>query len=255
MALSFSLSRSLVLPFSRNALISSKYTLVYLPIPKCASASLIVWWWRLHGSPHLDTTRFHLACKQKWGFPGSVPHTLSPTLKEHYAFAVVRDPWSRLVSIYAEKIIGKRPLTALAPLYKRFGKSVSFHTFVAWLSISPRKSWDEHWRSCSDHLQNHELYKLWLMKDVVENVNVLHKRFGVDVPLIPYNVTHYTTDKGACVADIPATDFAPRGVPSWRRFYDRKLWDTVADLYSDDVELLALRTPRDILSYADTNTT
>ena len=88
--------------------ISQTYPVAYRLMPKCACSTIGQWIHYLdHGHFYPGLVHDHKAPILKWGMPDSRPKIIQKLEKHDYLFfAIARNPYSRVVSAFADKIMG-----------------------------------------------------------------------------------------------------------------------------------------------------
>jgi hypothetical protein len=161
------------------------------------------------------------------------------TFKEYYKFSVVRDPWSRTVSLYK---------------YMRY--FVPFRRFI--LDILPRRLWnDEYWfvRPQVEFLQDDAAQTL--VDDVLRFENLkndfdrVRKMLGLAGELPRVNSSSKTVSAPgpnralrllarsvvSGNVDLARSAIGRKQIYSdWRQYYDAETRDKVAELYARDIE-------------------
>jgi hypothetical protein len=173
--------------------------------------------------------------------------TLRELARAEYTFVILRDPFLRLASCFLDKIVDQtfvafrlRELTN----YARQSHDFTFREFVTLLQTYLRA--DEHWRPQIDFLVYKDYDDAFAFEEFPTAVRALKKKIGFLVKdaraLAKHGTDQFKAAKGEdCVADVSAYDLlamkragkAPRLV----NFYDRKLIDAVAALYTADLAL------------------
>lgn len=231
-------------PYARNIIVSERSGLLYCPIPKAANTNwkyLIRKWEgyddyanvHLAHSPHTSGLRY---------LSDYHPREAAKLLPRLYKFTFVRDPYSRLVSAYMDKLrnvdkdyVRSEYRTFLAAVvgWKRArdlndDERPSFRTFIDSLAQTPRSEMNAHWRPqvdlCGIGEMNYDF--VGRMESLAKDANVVFRAL---------NRTH---EKFPTHADI---GFPPSGAT-------RKLGDELFTLdlmlkvrviYADDFEQLA----------------
>lgn len=192
--------------------ISSRYPVAYRLMPKCACSTIGQW---LH---YLDHKRFYDGLVHdadtpilKWGIPDCRPIIVDRVTSEQYVFfAMVRNPYRRLVSAFADKIIGYQSngrhyrdgeLHGLLEQYGyRFGGDSNifdnFRLFIRFVVDTLQGQGpiaaDPHWRPCASMLRiSARLNPRWVPGEIghVEHLNrdlgIIADRAGVPAAARP----------------------------------------------------------------------
>jgi hypothetical protein len=134
---------------------------LYQPIPKCGCTSIKTTLLELEGLP-VSPDEWTRHNKERNGFPGT--HELPPAKQQAifdgatdtFKFVIVRDPYTRMASVYADKIANgykKRSkywidlIKAAAKLQNvTLSEVITFEEFVRVVSAQPMDDMDPHWR-------------------------------------------------------------------------------------------------------------
>lgn len=248
-------------------LIDQSRNLIYIPIPKVASTSLKIWF--LKTSPdlavHPDPENWKV---NAWlGNEGNryLLKDLAPLRDQRtFRFAFVRNPWSRLVSSYLNRIVGRgaeyrNVMKRLARgSWYRIDKRIRYYARkrvygVGWpesaevtfrefimreVAAMPVMEMDPHWRPQHVFLGQHEPDFIGSFERLSEDLEVLGKRLGASARLPALNRSRYVDRyDGGCLADCAQAQLrAMKGAPHYRKFYTPDLVDTVARVYQEDLE-------------------
>lgn len=121
-------------------------------------------------------------------------------------YGFVRDPWSRMVSCYRNKI---SPRYHARVMRKFLGPSSTFEQFIRFVEDNPERN--NHWIPCSFYYQ----YADTVIR--FEDINTWWSNTFPDAPeLGSYNGS---------------------GSYNWRDYYDRELFERVAELFPHDVNM------------------
>ena len=248
-------------------LVDRSRNLIYIPIPKVASTSLKIWF--LKTSPdlavHPDPENWKV---NAWlGNEGNryLLKDLAPLRDPRtFRFAFVRNPWSRLVSSYLNRIVGRGAeyRNVMKRLYR--GKwyqlpkriryyarkraygvgwpesaEVTFREFIMReVAVMPVMEMDPHWRPQYAFLGRHEPDFIGRFERLSEDLEVLGRKLGASAHLPELNRSRYVDRyDGGCLADCAQAQLrAMKGAPHYRLFYTPDLVDTVARIYEKDVE-------------------
>lgn len=241
--------------------------LIYLPIPKVACTSLKTWF--VKTSPSVDFEPDPATFKVNLWLGDEGSHCLLEDVRllsdaRVFRFCFVRNPWSRLVSAYLNRIVGQG--IEYEQLMTRLGKGewyrvdrrarfalrrrlfgvgwseraeLSFREFVAReIAVSPAEEMDPHWRPQCSFLGRYALDFVGRFERLDEDMAALGRKLGIDEALPERNRSRYVpTDGAGCHADsTPAELRGMPAMPRYRQFYTAELVDVVARVYAEDVE-------------------
>lgn len=216
-----------------TAVLCHRYRCMYFPVPKAATSSIR----RLiaamdgrptHGNPHHDIT-----LDSVWGKNAA-------QYADYLAFAVVRNPWDRLVSCFTDKVVGRlsdpnfegrsevhEGFARYNHLLRRelFRPDMSFAEFVRVVAWIPDALADEHFRS---------QYRMFS----APNGSLLVKRI-IKFENLHAEMTELLRDLGATAFDI---GHMHRTLHSgYRSFYSAETREQVGRMYARDIELFDYR--------------
>ena len=167
-------------------------------------------------------------------------------------FVVVRNPYSRLVSFYINKVIFKalppdvidqfnrafyeKPIKI--PSFEHGDTSYSFEEFIKLLCSFDVYKLDRHLIPQSHGSNNLKSFQVLRLENFKEDIKILCDALGVDVNrVLSVNENHFKRnhDIKTPVYDKPAIWFIDNGVPKdWRLFYNEDLKNLVDEKYKDD---------------------
>ena len=174
-----------------NSIISHKHKYIYLYIPKVACTTIrellarhegikYVPNWTMYGN-RVATTKFNYI-KYKGG----------NKYKDYFKFSFVRNPWDRLVSCYADKVVGVRDrpnsfwvrngnFKPFIHRYKRPFSKMSFDTFANLVIITPDKNSDGHFRSQYTFFENINLDFIGRFENLNADLDNVKRQLGIDL--------------------------------------------------------------------------
>jgi len=255
------------LPFPESTyLIDQSRRLIYIPIPKVACTSLKTWF--LQTSPTIETRPDPATWKVNlWLGDEGRRYLLSEMASLHgddnFHFTFVRNPWSRLVSAYLNRIVGRgveyrKLMTKLSrgPWYrpdkrvlhgvrKRISgvgwaerSEVTFRQFVMReVAVASPVEMDPHWRPQHAFLGLHRLDFIGRSERLAQDLRVLREKLGIREELPERNRSRYLDHDGReCFADCSQARLRDMPAkPGYRQFYTPDLVDEVARVYSEDI--------------------
>lgn len=248
----------------RQAMMADEKKLLYLPIAKNACSSVKTLIAELGGMPklqpgedihavldlglnnlvllHRDDTEIHaMLSDPSW-----------------MRFAILRDPYDRLVSLYVEKFVRHRTHVGgritIDPVLKRalnkdklteadYEQGISFDMFARDLMSEPAERLDPHWRPQSLYLSHINYTHLYTVDNLSVLKQDLEQHLGHEV-ILPYKNAVRTqqpsAQRGPCVANLsPAEIEAPERLPV-ERYIDKKLRTALDAYYALDSALYNL---------------
>lgn len=212
---------------SKNSLnaekvISHKHKFIYIAVPKVATRSILD---ILVRDPpvSLDAT---LTEKKISRIIQENPEFLEYTL-----FTVVRNPWSRVVSSYRDKIERLDAITnaRIVSRYSGLRQGMPFEEYVHWL-CGPNGGddlADRHWLSQYKFLldENNKVLPVRVLKfeSLQADFNRLMEEIGLPSLVLPHRLKTGSSD-------------------SWKLYYNSELYDLIADRYATDLSLFGYDT-------------
>lgn len=171
----------------------------------------------------------------------------------------MRGPWSRLVSAYLDKLAAvrtfphRRALKVMrrALARRRDGSAgIAFREFVSYLATRGLSRENRHWRPVSWSLGKTDSGFIGPMDNPEEGIAQIGARLGVEVAIPRRHATRSLPEGNVLAADLrPGDLLAGEGLPSYGRFYDRLLRDTVGRLYRADIETFGHLLPAGSLAF------
>lgn len=176
------------------------------------------------------------------------------TAPQFFKFAVLRDPFDRLLSAYIEKFVMGRLQPAnihhtksiVVPVQRAAGLStpdfdqgITFRQFIEFVSKANAAKLDPHWRPQICYLQGINYTRLFRIDQLDEVMDILEERSGVALSRQARNVTG--SGKGTHVKK--AMDLLPAEIAAAPRivrdsFFDDTLRAIVRHVYADDFACL-----------------
>lgn len=229
----------------KHALVSTRYSLLYIPIPKNACSSTKKWILSLEGfdiahkhGPHQNLSKRNLFCSKYGNIHKCANNELNflknkeKNIKNFYKFTIVRNPWSRTVSAFKDKFCGN---------YERFKKyeDITFRDFVNKIMVSNN---NEHWRPQIDFIKNAKLDKVVRFESITQDMSYITKL--KNTPSFPEKSKNYHSDKDlpdySFVSDIKVNQLSyfkkkNKGLPNYKKFYTPDLIEKIYDFYKEDI--------------------
>lgn len=215
-----------------TAVLCHRFKLMYFPVPKVATSSIRRLIAQMEGRPADGDPHHDIVLDSLWAKDFC-------THGDYLAFAVVRNPWDRLVSCFMDKVAGRpadgtRGRTDVHSGFARYNRifgrrlfdaEMSFDAFVDVVSRIPDMLADEHFRA---------QYRLLS----TPNGTPLATR------IITFERLH--ADMSALLRDVGATEFDIGHMnrtarADYREFYSEKTRKRVAHRYRRDIALFGYR--------------
>lgn len=186
--------------------------------------------------------------------------TLPELVKAKYTFTVLRCPFSRLVSVYLDKIVG-RDLDAwrYVDIHNRtIGvEDITFDFFVRSMEKPSIRNSNIHWRPQVDFLVYEEYDDYFALEDFSKAVKTLKERIGVDV-IDARPLTNHGRDGFDIVSDEDFSQVKPfdllknkmnGALPDPKSLYSGELVEIVSRVYKSDIDLYRSKFGVDGLMY------
>lgn len=270
-----------------NCLVNHRLKLVYAYVPKAACSTVKMWLVREAGfAPDLAAAwsrkpnpQFHASGKvnlvpnmheyldRHYSLGRASAREVAAALVDpsYFRFTVVRNPLSRLVSAYLDKIVqAKRPAWALIARGQRAlgvkpctqslldclcgrpalnpARSLTFREFVGQLAHEDAARLNPHFAPQSWLLRGIALDCVARAENLAADFHAVQTRLACRAPLANQNTRDYAANLPAdsaasSPADWPAENFgAHSAAPEWPHFYDEALLSEVARIYRGDFE-------------------
>ena len=208
-----------------QGIICHPYKFIYFPIPKVActsTKSLIADLCELEQKidPHYIDFEF-VSSQQLENF------------QDYFCFTIVRNPWSRIVSCYKNKIqqfsklnngllfYGFERYNKILPI-GAFDSDMSFEKFVKVISLIPDYLSDEHFRSQTSLIPSQKgkllVDRVSKLEELDRELRLIFKNCGIDNIKMPY---------------INKSNFSDS---NYRDYYNTELKERVARRYRSDIE-------------------
>ena len=173
-----------------------------------------------------------------------------------FKFAVVRNPYDRLVSAFVDKFCregletpkSQKILMAVNSTDNKGNLQISFRQFVEYLDTQNIDTVDRHWRRQSYILDDIKLDKIIDIKDIATALPELEKQFCIETNFnfdIRRQSNIYDEKKDEIISytwDIPNTELIQRHAetntfPKRSKFYNDELKSIVSRIYEDVFKL------------------
>lgn len=233
-------------------LVSHRFGLALGVPPKCASTTLVKWWWDLHD--------LALTEKATWATTSAVMgmHLLDPPERQavvdnYKTYLVVRDPWTRVTSCYISKIVIHQDLDNARALIERvqlhkgravnFEEGITFREFVEDIERTPVDKMDCHWAPCWVYHQFQPTRIIWMDRlwELQEEVTA---QFSRETTLTRENCVPYGSRMNIGVMDRMPRELRQNCLyPDWRDFCDDALIDRIAHVYAKDIKMFNFERP------------
>lgn len=172
--------------------------------------------------------------------------------KSYFKFAFSRNPWSRCLSAYLEKLVNEKN----APLYyseimtrtandkrKKFDGegNMNFEQFVRYLACIEDDKMNIHWKPQNLFLGSVKLDFIGKFENLKKDFEYIKDKFGLPCDLPRRNKTSYAKSMPHNPFDIHCSKLTTsqlqtiKNYPSYKEFYTEELVDLVRERYLEDV--------------------
>lgn len=265
----------------RSYLVDPFHGFVYCPIPKAGLSSVTTWFlqgiYPDLGEFDLDSPEAQSALEpfvlKSWGTRPAQKVLQNP---QYFKFAIVRNPFSRLVSAFLNKFLpGKRVVRQpirhmlarrkwgpglygdwaiacgwladrITGQFKRHDAKVpgdlTFHEFVMYLADTDLRRVNRHWRPQHLFLEGCEFDFIGRLENLAEDFAQIQQQLGLEHPLPHLNSTQRQQgfgDSEECWAEMPLEHLQKMAnFPNYTAFYSPELIQRVEAFYQQDLEQL-----------------
>jgi hypothetical protein len=214
-----------------NPVVSMRRRYVFFPISKCANSSIK---YVLRNQDailcNIKVTNIHDRVHTPLLTPfqlGQDYYVRECLYGDYFRFAFVRNPFSRLLSCYLDRIVGRKGTRPRRQLNRFLGTSaeddISFQTFIEAICSQESRDMNDHWRDQYTTLQCGDI-----SLDFIGKV----ERLGADLAIISERVTEEGEDPlSADVNKSPQKTSAGERV---KQYYDEKVADFVRQRFEKD---------------------
>ena len=244
----------------KRFLINHNYKFIYCPIPKVACSSFKRIVFALEGvkidSQHLDLVHARAKQYSLRNYPYDTAKKLLHS-NEYFRFAIVRNPWDRLISAYLDKFVSCQELIPrfvnefVRSYYRSCGikpdinKSITFRQFIEHIKNTDDDLLDVHFKPQYLFLANTKFDFIGRFENMSEDYQKIKERLNLTVELPWSN----KVARGASSREmIKSQGFFADSYPEEIRAM--KSYPSAQDLFTDDLlEDVRLRYEKDITTF------
>jgi hypothetical protein len=178
----------------------------------------------------------------------------------YFKFVFVRNPWSRLISTYIDKIsrlvqaIDGKPLELISEIQQKKGseidlrKRVTFRQFLEYIADHDDMELDEHWRPQSSFIGDNVFDFIGKYENLQADLNHINTTVGINLNVSSAkNTCGYTTEQMNDNEKRYYADFYSDeleivrnkfgGFPTYKYFYPPDLRQLVRERFRKDIEM------------------
>lgn len=238
---------------------NTEYKFVYCPIPKVASSSLKYLILRLSNLDNKTNLKIddniHIYVDKNLSFFSYKYYDVIKILSDesYFKFVLVRNPWSRCLSAYLDKLVKEKNTPLFSPdimtdicRYKKqkldAESSLTFAEFVRYLSRTKDHKLNWHWKSQYSYLGSTKFDFIGKVENLEEDFEYIKNKLNLPDDLPYRNISLYTKDFSSNPFDIHWSKLTPlqlRNInyyPKYQEFYTEELIELVRNRYLKDVK-------------------
>jgi len=172
--------------FWRPLLVDDEHKFVYVPISKNACSSIKNWYAKLKGDEEYSFEKsadFHTKQGEKYN---------KIFFEDYFKFAIVRNPWERLLSAYQFKFLKKKdsPVPIINKLINgNENKTISFEQFVKYVCNSKDAQCDVHWMPQNKFLDDIKVDYIARMETLEDDLKEISKHIGIKIEIEKLNAS------------------------------------------------------------------
>lgn len=245
----------------KRLLVNHQYRFIYCPINKNASTSMMAALLNLNKQntarrlDHFNSSQTRLYVSLNYSFAN---YTYAEATRlfnlDYFKFVVVRNPWARLVSTYANYFV-RLPLEEhiFSDIAKSAAKhiygekdylehldSITFEQFVQYVSVKKDAELDIHCKSQVHFLNNFDYDFMAKVENLDEDLTNIEERLKLPLKIKRFNKTTYSDicKDNKHYFGVPSSKIRSlkSKTPSYRQFYNPELAEMVESRYAEDID-------------------
>jgi hypothetical protein len=245
-----------------NFLWHKRLRCIYAVVPKSGTTSIKRWFVATHPQFQGPAVKrnVHLYLRMRVAMSWLEPHVAEAHLQDPsiYKFTFVRNPWTRLVSGYLDKVVGVeatarklirghyarswtggltwRAHRVTGGINRLYERGLTFREFVEALAAEDPNAVNPHFRLQTRILQNVPLDFVGQIERFAADFAQVQQRLGDHTPAAAEHKQQYARDASdECAADWPVAKLKSLAAfPHWRRFYPPDIEARVRQIFADD---------------------
>ncbi len=252
-------------------LVNHDHHFVYCPVPKVICSNMrkailkVAGLHEIHGHQNGKQTckvhgNIYRCAKKEYGFNTNADTALQILNDNRYfKFILVRNPWSRLVSAYLDKVVrsGHTEIKVVEKIIVQImaknnlsydmNKTVTFRQFVEYETRKGDMQLNEHWRPQSCFVGGHKFDFIAKFENIQDDLKYINSKVGLNFD-INFNINGKTVRymknlarQGEYFSDCYADELkmikeSCGAFPSYDQFYPPELKELIARRYACDIE-------------------
>lgn len=246
----------------QRLIVNHDYHFIYCPINKNASTSMKAALLRLHEEKtgrQIDPSsqlQMRRCVDLNYGLSSYTYAAAAKILNNsnYFKFVIVRNPWARLVSTYANYFIRlpveKGMISDIAKQasrhiygeeqFEKYVDQITFEQFVTYVNATHDSQLDPHCASQSKFLGGLPYDYIAKMETLEQDLTYIENKLKLPIHLGSYNKTRYaepiSSGHSYCTLSPPQIRSLNHGIPSYEDFYNPSLIEIVRSRYGDDIE-------------------
>lgn len=225
-----------------------RYGFIFCTIPKNAHRTVKRFLLDAASIHHLDTpdVDLHKLCEREIGLVRYPVEMRAELLASLPVFTVLRDPFERIASAFADRVVRPERREPNLPMYEwvhgpgcGYDLGISFREFIGYINVHADDVLDHHWRPQAAFLRGVDVEVLGDISYLHSALSIMARRFDIETP-VPEDRPRAAAQAwvGEALTDIPSGELRKRGIlPPADALYTPELRRAVSGRYASDLRL------------------